>query len=193
MKRVYVVLYDNFEALDVFGPVEALGITDEYKIHFVSLDGGIIENDQSIKIVTEPMKSIQNNEILLIPGGFGSRKIINDERFINALTEAAVNAEYVLCVCTGSALAAKTGILDGKNATSNKNAFDWVVNQGLKVKWNREARWVVDKNIYTSAGVSAGMDMAVGFIRDRFGEEKALTVCREMEYHWNDDWEHDTF
>lgn len=193
MIHIYVVLYNDFTALDVFGPVEVLSHIDEFKIHFVSLNGGIVENHQSVRIETEPMNIIKNNGILLVPGGSGSRKMIHDYNFMDTLSNVAKGANYILCVCTGSALIAKTGVLDGKMATSNKMAFDWVIAQRPEVNWNREARWTVDGKYYTSAGVSAGTDMALGFIKDCYGEKRALEICRKMEYHWNSAAEHDTF
>lgn len=193
MKNIYVVLYPNFTALDAFGPVQVFGYIDEYAISYVSLHGGIVRNAQGIRIITQPMSEIEQGGILLIPGGFGSREMIKDPVFIQAIREAAQKSEYTLCVCTGSALAAEAGLLDGKQATTNKTAFAWVADNHIHVKWNREARWVADGNIYTSAGVSAGTDMALGFVRDRFGTEFAEKICRKMEYHWNADPEHDTF
>ena len=191
--NVNVVLYENFTALDVFGPTEVLSRIEEYKINYYSLNGGIVRNEQSIRIDTEPMGSIEPDGILLIPGGFGSRIVINDEEFISALKKTAVSSRYVLCVCTGSALLAGTGLLDGKRATSNKMAFEWAKSCGTQVQWIREVRWVADDNIYTSAGVSAGMDMALGFVRDMFGDERARAICKSMEYHWNEDADHDSF
>ena len=193
MKKVCVLLYENFTALDAFGPVEVLGKIEEYELHYVSLSGGLVRNTQGIRIETEPVSSMEAGGILLIPGGFGSRAAINDTAFICALAGAIRQAAYTLCVCTGSALAAETGALDGKRATTNKIAFAWVADNHPAVRWDREARWVADGNIYTSAGVSAGIDMALGFVRDRFGSERAEDICRRMEYHWNADAEHDIF
>ena len=193
MKNVYVILYKNFTALDTFGPIEALARIEEFKIRYVSLDGGIVTNHQAIRIETEPMSVIEDDGILLIPGGWGSRDEVKNDCFIEALRDAIERSEYVLCVCTGSALVAKTGALDGKKATSNKKAFEWVKSMGPDVAWNREARWVHDGKFYTSAGVSAGIDMALGFLRDRYGMDKAVEIYSGMEYHWNDDADHDTF
>lgn len=193
MKNVYVVLYPDFTALDVFGPVQVLGCIEEYAISYVSLNGGVINNDQGIQIITKPMSVMEQGGLTLIPGGMGSRAIIKDPVFIQSLKEAVQKSEYTLCVCTGSALAAETGLLDGKRATTNKTAFAWVADNHVNVEWNREARWVADGNIYTSAGVSAGTDMALGFVRDQYGIDLAERICRIMEYHWNADPEHDSF
>jgi transcriptional regulator GlxA family with amidase domain len=90
-------------------------------------------------------------------------------------------------VCTGSALLARTGLLDDRPATSNKIAWDWVVAQGPRVRWQRRARWVDDGNVLTSSGVSAGIDMALALIARLNGRDLALTAARNMEYVWHED------
>src|SRR6185436_14084398 len=100
---------------------------------------------------------------------------------------------YVLSVCTGSALLAKTGLLGGKKATSNKRVFSWVVTNGLNVLWDEKARWTVDGKYYTSSGVSAGIDMSLGFLADLQGIAFARQVALEMEYNWTEDKDNDTF
>ena len=109
----------------------------------------------------------------------------NDERFLVLLRQIAEKSEYCLTVCTGSALLAKCGALDGRRATSNKIAFDWVVTMSDKVSWIYDARWVEDGKFFTSAGVSAGIDMALGFVSHLRGEKEAENIARKMEYTWN--------
>ena len=103
------------------------------------------------------------------------------------------SVEGGLSVCTGSALLAKCGALDGIRATSNKRAFDWVKTTSQKTLWVKKARWVVAGKIYTSSGVSAGMDMALGFVSDILGKNKANEIARRIEYVWNDNPEKDEF
>ena len=102
-------------------------------------------------------------------------------------------AKYCLAICTGSALLAKTGLLDGRKATSNKRAFDWVKSVNTKVNWIQKARWIVDGKFYTSAGVAAGMDMTLGFVADIVGRSTADETARAMEYVWNSDKCNDSF
>ena len=192
-KKIYVYLFDNFTALDVFGPVEVLSGLGNVKIEYVSLNGEVISNSQGIRIETIPADEVTYADILLIPGGFGTRTIINDRDFINSLAETAKRSNYVLTVCTGSALRAEAGILDGKKATSNKRAFRWATDSHTNTDWNREARWVRDGNIYTSRGVSAGIDMALGFVTDMYGRKKADEIASRIEYHRNMDADHDIF
>ena len=191
--KVFVLLFDDFTALDVFGPVEALSSLEGADIRFVSQNGGTVENHQGLKIVTEKLGKLPDDAVLLIPGGFGTRNAVNDEAFIDAVRKAAGEAKYVLTVCTGSALLAKTGLLDGRKATGNKTAFDWTRSCGVNVLWQREPRWVSDGRYYISAGVSAGIDMAFGFIEDLYGSDEAERIASRMEYHRNRNREKDIF
>jgi transcriptional regulator GlxA family with amidase domain len=90
--------------------------------------------------------------------------------------------KYLLSVCTGSALLAKAGVLDGRKATSNKAAFTWASSMGPKVDWVTHARWVEDGNIWTSSGVSAGMDMMFNFTERIYGLEMANHTANSMEH-----------
>ena len=100
-------------------------------------------------------------DILLIPGGFGTREAVGNPHFLDQLGAASQDAATTATVCTGSALLARTGLLDHRPATSNKLAWDWVLQQGPQVQWIRQARWVDDGDVITSSGVSAGVDMAL--------------------------------
>jgi transcriptional regulator GlxA family with amidase domain len=193
--KVAVLLFDNFETLDVFGPVEIFGrLTDHYQPSFYSLQGGIIKNKHGVSILTETLESIKNGvDIFLIPGGYGTRTAVDDILLIDAIREISQRSQFVLTVCTGTALVSKTGLLDGRSATTNKRAFDWVMSQGPLVNWVKKARWVVDGKYYTSAGVSAGMDMSLGFLQDIHGVEFSRKVAFEIEYKWIEDREEDDF
>ena len=193
--NVGVLLFDNFETLDVFGPVEILGrLKDLYSIRFYSLSGGLIGNSHGIFISTEKLEPEHHNpEIFIIPGGAGTRPGVNNQLLIDTIRKISVSSNYVLTICTGSALLARTGLLDGRKATSNKRAFDWVLTNGKDVNWIKHARWVVDGKYYTSSGVSAGMDMALGFLADRHGLEFARKVAFEIEYNWTEESEDDNF
>jgi Transcriptional regulator containing an amidase domain and an AraC-type DNA-binding HTH domain len=194
MKNFNVVLFDGFETLDAFGPAEIFGkMPEEYNLKYFSIDGGIVKSSQNAQVHTHHFSFINEGGILLIPGGMGTRELVNDAEFIEALTTTASEAEFVLSVCTGSALLAKTGLLNGRNATSNKKAFEWVQSVNTNVNWVKQARWVVDGNFYTSSGISAGMDMALGFISDKHGKKTAQELAKNIEYVWNDDKDVDPF
>ena len=194
-KNIAVLLFHDYETLDVFGPVEIFGrLSDHYSIKFYSQTGGLIHNKHSVSIMTEKLDEIKNKtDILLIPGGIGTRKEVENASFVHRIKQLAKQSEFVLSVCTGSALLARTGLLDGKQATSNKRAFEWAKSNGAKVNWNPYARWCIDGKYYTSSGVSAGMDMSLDFLKERHGLEFAKKVATEIEYHWNEDKNEDSF
>ncbi|WP_231503619.1 DJ-1/PfpI family protein [Paenibacillus sp. 1-18] len=189
-----ICLFDDFETLDVFGPVEIFGrLPEVYDLKYFSIDGGIVESRQKNKIVTEPIAQVKPNGIFMIPGGQGTRSLIHDDTFMKQITEIAEQSYFCITVCTGSALLAKTGLLKHRRATSNKLAFDWVKSIDTEVDWIPNARWVVDGKFYTSSGVSAGMDMSLGFISDQLGLEKAKQVANQIEYIWNSNKDDDPF
>ncbi len=193
--KLAVLLFDDFETLDVYGPVEIFGrLTELYTIRFFSLHGGLIKNRHGVQVITEQLDEIEKNlDIFLIPGGYGTRIEVNNMLLIEKIREVSNASQYVLTVCTGTALLAKTGLLDNRKTTSNKRAFAWVMTNGANVLWGKKARWVVDGKYYTSSGVSAGMDMSLDFLKDRHGVDLAKRVAVEIEYIWNRDKDSDTF
>jgi putative intracellular protease/amidase len=193
MVNVNCLLFDDFELLDLFGPVEALGNIPEYAIQYFSVKGGMVKGRLNAALATENADAMEPGGILIIPGGRGTRTLVNDAAFIETLRSLAEAAAWRLTICTGSALLAKTGLLDGLRATSNKMAFQWARGVGEKVRWEPRARWVVDGSYYTSSGVSAGIDMALGFVQDRFSAERARDIARRIEYIWNEDRDNDPF
>lgn len=109
------------------------------------------------------------------------------------LQRVVPSLRYLLTVCTGSALVAQTGILDNRKATSNKRSWSWVIEQGLKVNWVPQARWVVDVPtngavpIWSSSGIAAGMDMTFAFVKDLYGKEVADEIANSLEYERHED------
>ncbi|UOB19110.1 DJ-1/PfpI family protein [Abyssalbus ytuae] len=193
--KVGILLFEDFETLDVFGPVEILGrLKEHYQIDFFSAPGGVIKNYHGVAINTKKLELISEGvNIFIIPGGPGTRKEVNNKYLIEIIKQISASSKYVLTVCTGSALLAKTGLLNNRIATSNKRAFDWVITNGEKVKWIRKARWTIDDKYYTSSGVSAGMDMTLGFLAQLHGIEFARKVAFHIEYNWQEDKSEDNF
>lgn len=194
MVNFNIFLFDGFETLDAFGPAEIIGmLPEQYKLHYYSISGGLVTSSHNIRVDTISAAQTDMTGVLLIPGGMGTRPLVNDEKFIEQIKAISQKADYVLTVCTGSALLAKTGLLKGKQATTNKRAFDWVCSIDQEVNWQRKARWTIDGNFYTSSGVSAGMDMTLGFVSDTSGIDNAVDVARRIEYIWNPNKDDDPF
>lgn len=154
----------------------------------------MIHNDHGISIATQKLDNILNGvDIFLIPGGPGTRNEIENVQLINLIRKICDATKFVLTICTGSEILAETGLLNGRSATSNKRAFDWVRTFGENVQWERQARWIVDGKYYTSSGVSAGLDMTLGFLSDLQGVEFARKVAYQMEYEWQENKAIDNF
>ncbi|NET60335.1 MAG: DJ-1/PfpI family protein [Symploca sp. SIO2E6] len=205
VRTVAALVFNDAEPLDLFGPINAFKaacLKDESKLYQAFTIG---ETKGTVKIwdidvvveydFADP--STPNFDILLIPGGKGTRILVDNKQFIQGLKQLCGKAKIIACVCTGSALLAKTGLLDGKEATSNKKAWEWVIKQGSEVNWNCPKRWVDGINhqegIITSAGVSAGIDMSIALIEKLNGEDVATRVQEHMEYNWNRDPDKDPF
>jgi putative intracellular protease/amidase len=192
---VGTLLFPGFELLDVFGPLQMLGaLPSGYQLEMVAETTGPVASRQGVKAVAElSLADAKTFDVLLIPGGRGTRREVDNAALITWIGAKAQTAKFVATVCTGSALLARTGLLDGRKATSNKAAFGWVMEQGPKVLWQPRARWVVDGKYFTSAGVSAGMDMALALIETLEGSEAALRAAEQAEYRWINDPADDPF
>ena len=112
-------------------------------------------------------------DLLLIPGGIGTRAQVDNGRLIEWLRTRAEQLEVAMTVCTGTALLAQAGLLDGRRATTNKMFFAWPESTWPAVRWVREARWVEDGKFWTSSGVSAGIDMALAVVERIAGAQTA--------------------
>jgi transcriptional regulator GlxA family with amidase domain len=197
MRTLGAVLFERFELLDVFGPLEAWGTlaaTGQCKITTVAERSGAITSAQGPKAIAEfGFADCPHLDIILIPGGMGTRKEVSNRALVDWVKVRAEKAEVVSTVCTGTAILAHTGLLDGRRATTNKSAFKWVAEQSAKVNWVRQARWVEDGKFATSSGVSAGIDMALAVMGRLYSTETAEEIAVEMEYEWHRDASWDPF
>lgn len=152
-------------------------------------------------------------EVLIIPGGRGVRDAATMEPVIKFVKGIAPRVRYIVTVCTGSAIAAQAEVLDDRRATTNKLAFDWVQADRPQVQWIRKARWVVDQGeqfpseseistlqrrtkhlkVWTSSGVSAGIDAMFDFVERVYGKEVADDIAMKIEYVRNGTWDDDPF
>lgn len=195
MRKIGAVVYPGFELLDMYGPLEMFGILeDEMEIRMVAESAGPVECGMGPKTVADDQfaDGVQY-DILLVPGGPGTRREVDNKAFHEWLRGQAEAAELVTSVCTGSAILAAAGLLDGRRATTNKHAFAWATSFGPKVDWQKQARWTEDGKFFTSSGVSAGMDMSLAVIAHLFGMEMAEQATVSAEYEWHRDRNWDPF
>ncbi|KAL4871475.1 hypothetical protein BDV12DRAFT_183843 [Aspergillus spectabilis] len=205
-KTYGVLLFRAYALLDVFGPLQAL--------HFLSSKAQLnlyLISETLHPVTTEPqMPSIntQNSsfyptlnpthtlstapdiDVLIIPGGPGARSP-NINATVEYIAATYPKVQYLITICTGSFLAARSGVLDGRKATSNKAAWNQTRTYGPDVDWVPRARWVVDGNIWSSSGISAGIDATLAFIGEIYGEGNATEIANMMEYerHTDPDWD----
>jgi len=189
VRRVAVALFEGFTVLDVYGPVQAFASARVARpdgswhrlfeiITLAEKAGPVKAGEGPTTHADYAFADAPPYDILLIPGGFGTRQAVNNAPLLLALTAASRKAVVTTTVCTGSALLARTGLMDDRPATSNKVAWDWVVQQGPRVRWWREARWVDDGDLVTSSGVSAGIDMALSVVARLHGVDMARQAAR---------------
>jgi transcriptional regulator GlxA family with amidase domain len=196
-KTVGVLLFEGFELLDVYGPLEAWGMlaaAGKWRIVSTAEKAGPVASAQGPRGVADhALTECPKLDVILVPGGMGTRSGVKNDTLLDWLRRRAAEAEVVTSVCTGSSLLARAGLLDGRRATSNKASFGWVQTQGPNVRWVKEARWVEDGPIFTSSGVSAGIDMTLAVIAKLEGRKTAEAIAVRMEYEWHRDASWDPF
>ncbi|GAB2523008.1 DJ-1/PfpI family protein [Paramicrobacterium agarici] len=194
-RHVGIVLFEDFELLDAFGPIELLSrLPEEFTISLVGPTAAPVRSRQGTLVVADTSYAdAPAPDIVLVPGGQGTRILAADHEFLSWLSGWARSAQIVTSVCTGSALLAASGLLEGYRATSNKRAFEWAAQHGDDVSWQPQARWVVDRNRWTSSGVAAGMDMTHALIADLVGTDAATEAAASIEYEPHTDPDVDPF
>ncbi|PWY92203.1 class I glutamine amidotransferase-like protein [Aspergillus heteromorphus CBS 117.55] len=204
--RIGVALFPGFQALDVFGPLDCLNILSwthtnmSMSILAATLDPvstQIPESPHTIGqhvVPTHTFSSPPPLDVLLVPGGLGTRGSPPELlQVIDFIRTVYPSLKYLITVCTGSGVAARAGVLDGRRATTNKLAWKEITALGPNVSWVPRARWVVDGNVWTASGVTAGIDATIAWIEEVFGAEMALEIANGMEHTRHTDPEVDPF
>ena len=225
-RHVGILVFDKFEPLDVWGFVEAFSISRFIGTGYASgppypFEVKLISNATKPKSGVSrpaPVESMNGPsvapdlfrdealhrsppfDLLMIPGGLGTRQLLGgDPAAVEALIawvqamDASAPSMLMTSVCTGAAILARAGVLDGRPAATNHEAFAWVVGFGPRVLWDNVARWVDAGRYVTSAGVSAGTDMAFHLVSRLAGRAVAETAAISAEYDWRRDPNQPTF
>jgi len=189
------ILYKGFELLDLYGPLEMFGnLKPEVEIIPIAENAGAVSSFQGPQTVAEfDFQNCPDLDLILLPGGFGTVQELGNQAILSFLKNRVPSAKVTMSVCSGSWLLAKAGLLDGRCATSNKAYFKMATQQSDQVEWIAEARWVEDGPIFTSSGVSAGMDMSLAVIASLFGKSKAMDIANVTEYVWSQNPNDDPF
>ncbi|HIH88270.1 TPA: DJ-1/PfpI family protein [Candidatus Bathyarchaeota archaeon] len=185
MKHIAFVVYPGLTLLDLAGPLQVLSSmcerNREYGVVIVSKDGGAVDVDVPMKVVPgASFKNVLEPAVVVVPGGEAPTvKAMGDDELINYLKQVSVNAEYVCSVCTGSLILAAAGLLNGRQATTHWGCYK--ILEALGAKYVKR-RWVQDEKFITSAGVSAGIDMALYLVSKLTDESTARNVQLGLEY-----------
>ena len=179
--RVAVLLYHRFTALDAVGPYDVLGRIPGAQVTFVAAEPGPVRTEQrSLALVADaPMREYPHPDIVVVPGGFGTRDLLEDEEILGWLREAHEQTKWTTSVCTGSLLLAAAGILDGLEATTHWLARDELAALGAVPVPDRVVR---QGKIVTAAGVSSGIDMALHLAALEAGDTVAQAIQLGIEY-----------
>ncbi|KAJ5712754.1 class I glutamine amidotransferase-like protein [Penicillium malachiteum] len=192
--RIGVALFPGFQALDVFGPLDCLNALSKLHPLTLTLLSSTLDPistahpayptaiSQSI-LPTSTYKTAPPLDVLFVPGGQGARDSTPEIlEVLDFIATVYPSLKYLITVCTGSGLAARAGVLDGKRATTNKRAWKDTTAVRDAVIWVPRARWVVDGRIWTSSGVSAGIDVTLAWMKEVLGEEVANEISERLEY-----------
>ena len=189
LKNFGFLLFPQLEELDLVGPWEIINVWREKfgepeRCLTISESGGVIDCRKGLRIVSDcDFENCPPLDALLIPGGNGRKAASENENLLKFVREQAETAEAVLSVCTGSFILQSAGLLENRRATTYWSAVDELRQAGnVKVV---EERFVRDGKFWSSAGVSAGIDLALAFIAEKAGEETAGKVQLGAEYYPN--------
>ena len=186
-----VVLFEGFELLDVFGPLEMFGLAgDAFEIRLISENGGMVTSRQGPRASTIRSNRLPPSTCCWCQAARHRRGEI---RFCSIGSRSAPSGWACGFGVHGQCLAGQAGVLDGLRATSNKLAFAWASSQSEKVQWQQQARWVEDGKVFSSSGVSAGIDMALALIAKLVSQQAAEEAANVAEYDWHRDADWDPF
>jgi transcriptional regulator GlxA family with amidase domain len=193
-KTVGIVIFDDIEVLDFCGPFEVFSVTrlDEerrreepspFAVKLISERGGQITTTGGMRVAADyAFATCPKLDILCVPGGWGTRREVGNPVMLEWLRSRAAQVELLTSVCTGSMLLGFAGLLEGKRATTHWRSLDWMAGSFPATTVLRNRHVVEDGDLVTSAGISAGIDMALVVVRRYHGEAVARATARQMEY-----------
>jgi transcriptional regulator GlxA family with amidase domain len=193
MKTVGLLIFDNVEELDFVGPWEVFQMVNEVARHqgqaeplqnrLISPDGNDITAVKGMRVGAHAaMADIKALDVLLVPGGDGTRGLINDAAIMDWVKTVGSGCDWITSVCTGAFILSKAGFLEGRRATTHWATFDEFKRLGLKGDMVPDVRYVRDGHVVTSAGVSAGIDMSLWLVGQWFTPQFSRNVARAMQY-----------
>jgi transcriptional regulator GlxA family with amidase domain len=186
-RHILVLAVEGCQSLDVLGPVEvfdnaSVEVPGAYRIELVGpTESGIVTTSSGVRLGVAPMpESPPRHDTLLVAGGEGARAAVDDAGVVNWVACASRRANRVVSVCTGAYLLAAAGLLDHRRATTHWQWCDALAERYRDVHVEPDPVFVRDGSVWTSAGVTAGIDLALALVEQDLGPEVALAVAREL-------------
>ena len=179
--NIAIPIFEGITALDAIGPYEVLSRLPGARVRFVAIEAGPYKTDnrQLTMIADEPLSAVPHPEIVMVPGGFGTRALLTPNPLLDWIREAHTTSQWTTSVCTGSLVLAAAGLLRGLQATTHWAAMDQLAAFGV----TPTSRRVVEQGkIITAAGVSSGIDMALHLAARIAGEDFAQGIQLGIEY-----------
>lgn len=190
-RTVAILIFDDVEVLDFCGPFEVFGVTGSrtdppaFKVYTVAEKPGPILARNGLSVnPSYTLADCPPPDILLVPGGIGTRREMHNPILQDWIRQCARSAEAVLSVCTGALLLATSGLLEGLAATTHHSAFDLLRQVAPNTTIYPDKRFVDNGHIILSAGISAGIDMSLYVVSKLLGEAVARDTAEQMEYRW---------
>ncbi len=192
--NVAIFLFNEVEVLDFAGPFEVFAVTDDlaehtlFNTYTVAELPGTVRARNGLRVVPDhAFESAPKPDILVIPGGFGTRPLLNRPVVLEWLRQQSRQAQYTVSVCTGALLLAKAGLLDGLQITTHHLRLDLLRELAPAATVHADRRFLDNGNILTSAGISAGIDVSLHLVARLYGKETAEKTATHMEYCWSND------
>ncbi|KAB0666044.1 DJ-1/PfpI family protein [Oryzomonas japonica] len=197
-KRVGIVLFDAVEVLDFCGPYEVFSAVrrDEakrreepspFELLLVAEKSGTVTTPGGMRVTPDAtFSTCPRLDVLVVPGGWGTRRELGNPAMLQWLRERNAEVETLASVCTGAMLLGSAGLLDGLHATTHWRSLDWMRDSFPAVTVEYGQHVVEDGRVVTSAGISAGIDMALKVVARYHGEKVARATARHMEYPYPD-------
>jgi transcriptional regulator GlxA family with amidase domain len=182
LRRVVIAAFPDCLSLDVAGPAEVFASAGAYEIQVVAPDPEPFFMSNGLRLVPDEAMTLKRGAIdtLMIAGGPGTRRAATDPRVIRWVRSAAKRSRRVTSVCSGAFLLAEAGLLDGRRATTHWQWCDVLASMYPTIAVERDSIFVVDENVYTSAGVTAGVDLALALVEEDLGPQVAREVAQQL-------------
>lgn len=188
-RAIGILIFDGFQLLDAAGPIGVFempmrGMTPPpYRLAIYSLKGGPVRSSSGVEMGSAALPRRPTLDTLIVSGGEGTREAVNDAALMAAIRDLSARTRRTCSVCSGSFLLAAAGLLDGRRATTHWRRSEALAQRFPSIRVEADRIFVQDGKFWTSAGITAGIDLALALVEDDLGEEVARRAARELVVH----------